>query len=370
MQPTPAPAHSRLVSLDVFRGGTIAAMILVNNQIGGGAYGPLQHAEWHGWTFTDLVFPSFLWIVGVAMTLSLAKRVAQGDERGRLMLHIVRRAALIFGIGLLLNLIPAFDFSHVRIPGVLQRIGLCYLVAGAVFLYFGTVGRIVWTVLLLGVYWLLMALFDVPGCGAGNYSMDCNFAKWIDGMLLSGHMWSRSKTWDPEGLVSTLPAVCNTLFGIFAGQILAARHKSAEERAVWLFVAGNLLIFGGMMSSTWQPVNKQLWTVPYALWTSGIAYVIFAICYWLVDQRGWQRWKAPFVIFGVNALAMFVVSGMFGRLMSRVKVGGKSLGTMVWQGFYSGFGAANGSLLYGLTHVLACFAVAWLMYRRGWILKV
>jgi predicted acyltransferase len=369
MQSSSGLAHSRLVSLDVFRGGTIAAMILVNNQMSPEAYGPLLHAHWHGWTFTDLVFPSFLWIVGVAMTLSMAKRVARGDDKGRMLLHVLRRAALIFGIGVLLNLIPAFDFERVRIPGVLQRIALCYLIASAIFLYFRTVGRIVWAAVLLGVYWGLMVWVAVPGCGAGSFALECNFAKWIDGMVLSGHMWSRSKTWDPEGLVSTLPAVCNTLFGIFAGQILASK-KAAEEKTVWLFVAGNLMVFGGMMLSTWMPVNKQLWTVPFALLTSGIAFVVFAICYWLVDQRGWQRWKAPFAIFGVNALAMFVVSGMFSRFMSLVKVGGVSLSRIAWDGFYSGVGNANGSLLYGLTHVLACFLMAWGMYRRGWILKV
>ncbi|MDZ4797694.1 MAG: DUF5009 domain-containing protein [Bryobacteraceae bacterium] len=369
MQTSNGSAHSRLVSLDVFRGGTIAAMILVNSQMSPGAYAPLEHASWHGWTFTDLVFPSFLWIVGVAMTLSLAKRVARGDDKGRLMLHVLRRAALIFGIGLLLNLIPAFDFGRVRIPGVLQRIGLCYLIASAIFLWFGTVGRIVWAIALMAVYWVLMTVVEVPGCGAGSFAVDCNFAKWIDGMVLSGHMWSRSKTWDPEGLVSTMPAVCTTLFGIFAGQILASR-RSAGEKTVWLFVAGNLQVFAGMMLSTWMPVNKQLWTVPFALWTSGIAYVVFAICYWLVDQRGWQRWKAPFVFFGVNALAMFVVSGMLARVVSMVKIGGVSLSRLAWDGFYGELGGANGSLLYGLTHVLVCFLVAWGLYRRGWILKI
>lgn len=369
MQPSPTVAQSRLVSLDVFRGGTIAAMILVNNQISPEAYKPLEHAEWHGWTFTDLVFPSFLWIVGVAMTLSLAKRVARGDDRGRLLGHVLKRALWIFGIGLALNLIPHFDFSRVRIPGVLQRIGLCYLAASAIFLYFGTVGRVVWTVLLLGVYWVLMMWVPVPGCGAGSFTVECNFARWIDGTVLAGHMWSRSKVWDPEGLVSTLPAIANTMFGIFAGQILASRRE-AREKTIWLFVAGNLLVFAGMMASTWMPVNKSLWTVSYALLTSGIAYVIFAICYWLVDQLGWQRWKAPFVIFGVNALAMFVVSGMFGRLASMVKIGGMSVGTLAWDNVYSGLGGANGSLAYGLTHVALCFLVAWAMYRRGWILKV
>jgi len=364
-------SQPRLASLDVFRGGTIAAMILVNNQIVEHPFEPLGHAEWHGWTFTDLVFPSFVWIVGVALTLSLAKRVARGDDKGKLLLHVLKRAALIFLIGLALNGFPAFDLSKIRIPGVLQRIGLCYLFASAIFLYFGTIGRIVWTAGLLAVYWVLMTAVPVPGCGAGSFSVDCNFARWIDGMVLTGHMWSRSKVWDPEGLISTLPAICNTMLGIFAGQILAAKRPSPTEKIAWLFFAGNLLMLAGLILSAWMPVNKQLWTVSYALLTAGIAYVVFACCYWMVDLQGWQRWKAPFVIFGVNAMAMFVVSGMFGRLMSLIKIGGTGIGRVLWTNVYSQLGPpAVGSLFYGLTHVALCFLVAWLMWRKGWILRV
>ncbi|MBC7926651.1 MAG: DUF5009 domain-containing protein [Bryobacteraceae bacterium] len=365
------PLRERLASLDVFRGGTIAAMILVNNQVSSQAYGPLQHAVWHGWTFTDLVFPSFLWIVGVAMTLSLANRVRRGDDRGRLMLHIARRAALIFGIGLLLNYMSHFDLSRVRIPGVLQRIGICYFFAGLIYLAFGRRVRFGITAGLLLLYWLLMMYVPVAGCGSGSLSMDCNFARWIDGLLLTGHMWSHSKTWDPEGIISTLPAIGNTMLGIFAGQIVAEREGNGERAVVWLFLTGNALMLVGLMLSTWMPVNKQLWTVPFAMLSSGIASVLFAACFWMVDVRGWQRWKLPFVIFGVNALAMFIVSGMLTRLSLMFRVGELSLSQWLWIHVYQPVGSeANASLLFGLTHVAVCFLIALVLYRRNWILKV
>ncbi|HYZ84192.1 MAG TPA: heparan-alpha-glucosaminide N-acetyltransferase domain-containing protein, partial [Bryobacteraceae bacterium] len=214
-------AAQRLLSLDVFRGGTIAAMILVNNPgTWTAVYPPLEHAAWHGWTFTDLVFPFFLWMVGVSVTFSFAKRIANGDDKRRLWVHVLRRSFLIFAIGLLLNLIPYFRFDTVRIPGVLQRIGICYLVAASIFLFSNARQRIGWTIALLSSYWLLMMYYPVPGVGAGNLSEEANFAKYVDGLILQGHMWAQSRTWDPEGIISTLPAIATVLFGIFAGEIL------------------------------------------------------------------------------------------------------------------------------------------------------
>lgn len=361
----------RLLSLDVFRGATIASMILVNNPGSAQSYAPLEHAEWHGWTFTDLVFPFFLWIAGVAMTLSLARRVGRGEDRKTLLLHVLKRAALIFLIGLALNGFPRYDLSTIRIPGVLQRIAVCYLCAAAIFLFArGTTGRLAWAGGLLTVYWLAMTLVPVPGCGPGNFGMDCNFAKWVDGMLLSGHMWSRSKTWDPEGLVSTLPAIVTTLFGIFAGQILAARTEPAEKTA-WLFAAGNGLTIAGWMLSAFMPVNKQLWTVPYALLTAGFAFVVFAGCYWLIDVFGWKRFAKPFAVYGMNALTIFVLSGLFARMLSLVRAGDGSLRSLVWRNVYAPIASpANASLLFALSHVALFWCVAWIMYRRNWIVRV
>ena len=209
------------MSLDAFRGATIAAMILVNNPGDGRTtFAPLLHAEWNGWTFTDLVFPFFLWMVGIAMTFSFARRVEGGAGKGKLLLHTVRRAALIFLLGLLLNGFPKYDLTTLRIPGVLQRIAICYLIGSLIFLYTKWRGQLAAIVGLCAVYWMLMTLFPVPGYGPGVLEPIGNFGQWVDEMLLSGHMYSRTKVWDPEGVVSTLPAIANVLFGALFGTLL------------------------------------------------------------------------------------------------------------------------------------------------------
>src|SRR5512140_248144 len=241
----------RLESLDVFRGATIAAMILVNNPgTWDAVYPPLRHADWHGWTFTDLIFPFFLWISGVALTLSFAKRVERGDSRRRLFLHTLRRAACIFGLGLLLNGFPYYHLATLRIPGVLQRIAVCYLIAGALFLVTGLRGQVAALISLLGVYWALMKFVPVPGYGAGVLDKDGNFAQWIDSLTLSGHMWANTKTWDPEGIVSTLPSIATVLFGILCGHLLRSALTLARK-AAWMFAAGAALIVAGLVMNVW-----------------------------------------------------------------------------------------------------------------------
>ena len=363
------PQTARLQSLDVFRGGVIASMILVNNNGSNEAFSPLKHAVWHGWTFTDLVFPFFLWIVGVAITFSFAKRVERGDDRGKLLSHVVKRAAIIFGIGLFLNGFPFFDLTTIRIPGVLQRIAICYLIAATIFLFTKTRARVVWCIGLLAVYWILMKLVPVPGCGAGSFETACNFAKWIDGMTLWGHMYSQTKTWDPEGVISTIPAVTNVLFGIFAGQILRTRKAPAEQSS-WLLFAGATLTFTGLMLSTWMPINKSLWTSPYAVFTSGLAFLVFGCCHWLVDVLHWRRFTKPFVVYGMNALMMFILSGLFARLLSLIKIDGTSLRTLLWRNVFAPLACAPvSSLLFSLAHVALFWGIAWWMYRRNWIVR-
>jgi predicted acyltransferase len=361
--------NQRLQSLDVFRGGTIAAMIMVNNQASDQAYTQLEHAHWHGWTFTDLVFPFFLWITGIAITFSFAKRVERGDDRTKLLLHVLKRAAIIFGVGLLLNGFPYYNLTTIRIPGVLQRIAICYLIAATIFLYTETRGRILWCIGLLSTYWILMKTIPVPGCRAGSFEIDCNLEKWIDGMLLSGHMYSRTKTWDPEGVVSTLPAITNVLFGIFAGQILRSSRVSSEKSSRLLYT-GALLTFAGLMLSTWIPINKSIWTTPYAVFTSGLAFTVFGCCYWLVDVLGRNRYAEPFVIYGRNALAVYVFSGLLARLLSLIKIGGTSLGRIVWSNMFAPLANQSfASLLYSLCHVFVCWLVALWLYRRNWIVR-
>ena len=363
----------RLRSLDIFRGATIASMILVNNPGSFVTYAPLEHAAWHGWTFTDTVFPFFLWIVGVAMTLSTARRVERGEDRGQLLLHTFKRAAIIFLLGFLLGPFPSINWATIRIPGVLQRIAACYLIAGIIFLFTKVRGQIIAIVALNVVYWCLMTLYPTPGCGAGSMTVECNFARYIDGLVIPGHMWSGTKVWDPEGIVSTLPAISSVLFGILTGHLL--RHFSGSaDRLKWLAVQGAALVAAGYALSIWMPFNKGLWTTPYALLMAGLASLVFAAWYWVADIGGLARWFQPFEIFGTNAILMFLLSGSFAKFMSRTKItdGDTVISLHGW--FYRHVCLAvaepiNASLLYALMNVAVLFLVAYALYRKRWFLK-
>ncbi|HEX5707738.1 MAG TPA: heparan-alpha-glucosaminide N-acetyltransferase domain-containing protein, partial [Pyrinomonadaceae bacterium] len=251
-------AAGRMVSLDVFRGITIAGMILVNNPGTWSAiHPPLAHAEWHGWTPTDLVFPFFLFIVGVSITLALSRRAERGGPRRDLYLKILRRAAVIFALGLLLAGFPNYDLSTIRIPGVLQRIAVCYLVASVIFLNTRWRAQAVIAASLLLVYWAMMVLIPVPGYGAGDLGMEGNLAAYVDRAVLGAHTWK--PVYDPEGILSTIPAIATTLGGVLTGHWLRSRRMELEKVA-GLFVAGACLAVAGWMWGGWFPVNKALWT--------------------------------------------------------------------------------------------------------------
>jgi predicted acyltransferase len=353
--PSASPAPPRLASLDVFRGLTMASMVMVNNQSREGYY-QLRHAAWHGWTFTDLIFPSFIWIVGVAMTLSTARRVERGESKLELLRHMVQRAAILFLIGLFLNGFPEFDFAHYRIPGVLQRIAICYLITGVILLYAGLRGRVLWLIGCSALYWVLMA--------PGGYEPVTNFAAKVDSMFLEGHMYQATKVWDPEGIVSTLPAISNCLFGVLAGMLLRSSLPLAE-RVVWLLLSGNLLVWLAVILDNVQPINKPIWTVPYALLTSGIASIVFGTAYWLVDGRGYQGWYTRFfTVFGMNAIAVYMFHGLLGDAFGMLR-----LRAPIVDAFKTFLSAPNAVLAYSLIHVALCFAFAAILYRRRWFLK-
>src|SRR5262245_38787491 len=368
--------NRRLISLDVFRGATIASMMLVNNAGNWNAvYPPLRHSAWHGWTFTDTIFPFFLWIAGVSMTFSFAKRLERRDSRTRLLTHTLQRAAIIFLLGMFLNLFPLFQFSTVRIPGVLQRIAVCYLIAGFIFLYTSLRGQIAWTASLLLVYGALMKLAPVPGFGAGILEKEGNFAQYVDQLLLSGHMWASSKTWDPEGIVSTLPAVATMLFGILTGHLLRAR-LSGESKTAWLMVMGTLLMGAGLVWAWWLPINKPLWTSSYSLFMAGMAANVFGCCYWLVDIKGYQRWSQPLAVYGMNAITVYLLAGLLAKLSFFIKVTGIdgnqiTSGKWVFDHFYGPLASpVHASLLYALTYVAIFYGVSCFMYRMKWFVRV
>lgn len=378
------PPGPRLLSLDAFRGATIAGMLLVNNP---GSWtdlhAPLGHAPWHGWTPADMIFPFFLWIVGVSLTLSFARRVEQGAGRGQLFRHVLVRAAVIFGLGLLLaafpfGLLPAHAFSPatIRIPGVLQRIGVCYLAAGAIFLGTTWKGQLGWAGGLLLGYWALLRLVPVPGYGAGVLEPAGNLAWWIDSRLLAGHTWSGAPApgFDPEGILSTIPAIATTLLGAVAGHFV--RTSGGRALSLRLMVAGAILIAIGAAWSRVFPVNKSLWTSSYAVFMTGWAMILFGGFHWLIDVRGWRRWAMPLVIYGSNALAMFVLAGLVGRLLSLIRWTGADGKAVVLKGWlYQSFFAplaspVNASLLFALTFVLVFFVIAWALWRKKWFLKI
>jgi predicted acyltransferase len=346
--------RQRLASLDAFRGLTVAFMILVNNPGSWDAvYPPLRHADWHGWTPTDLVFPFFLWIVGVAMTLSFASRTARGEPRRKLWRHAALRGVALFLIGFALNLVPRFDWEHVRIMGVLQRIGLCYIAGAALYLMLGIRGQVTAVFVLLLGYWALMTQVPVPGFGAGNLEKIGNTAEWIDSQLLAGHMWSQSKVWDPEGLLSTLPAVANVLLGALAGALLRSGNVYG--------IAG----FGGLMTVIalfWDhsfPINKPLWTSSYVFLTCGLASIAFYGLWWAIDVRRWRTWARPFEILGMNALAAFVGSGIAARILSQT---GAQVSIVAWLRGWAE--PVNASLFYALALVSAFLILGWILHRQ------
>ncbi len=355
----------RLQSLDIFRGFTIASMILVNNPGSSPSYAQLEHAEWHGWTFTDTVFPFFLWIVGVAMTLSTARRIERGQSRAGLLRHALQRAIILFLLGVFAGALPHIDLATIRIPGVLQRIAVCYLFGFVIFLFTKARGQILWLLGLNAAYLGLMFFYPAPGCGAGSWSMDCNFARYVDSLLLRGHMWQETRDWDPEGIVSTLPAISTVLFGALAGHVL--RHWTWHRARIQAFALGGSALFAiAQILSIWIPINKNLWTTSFAFLMAGLAMFAFAFWYWVAEVRGAGRWSRFFEIYGSNAILVYLLSGIFADIAA-------ATGFHKW--WYGNVCVAlsssqkNASLLYALTNVLVLWVVAWALWRKRWFVK-
>jgi predicted acyltransferase len=362
------------MSLDVFRGMTIAAMTLVNNPGTWSAiYPPLAHAEWHGWTHTDLVFPFFLFIAGVSMAFSFAARIKAGAQKQDLLRHTLRRAGIIFLIGFLLAFTPYFNIERVRIMGVLQRIALCYAVAGLIYLYLPKKARAYTIAAALVGYWAMMTFIPVPGYGAGNLTPEGNLAAFIDRALMSGHLWK--PMWDPEGLLSTLPAICTTLIGTFIGEWMRVK-TTWQNKVTVLAVGGAVGMIVGTVLHPLFPINKGLWTSTYVIFTAGYAMVVLAACYWLIDVKKWRTWSKPFLVFGMNAILIFTASGWLSKNMGifRVPMNGRSVGVNAW--IYQTIFAPmfsdprNSSLAYGLTYVLFWLAIAWWFYSKKIFVKV
>jgi len=375
------PASARLQSLDFFRGVTIAAMILVNDPGNGhAAYGPLKHSAWNGWTPTDLVFPFFVFIVGVSMVFSFASRLERGESRSRLMLHVVRRAAILFALGVFLNGFPnEYHASSIRIEGVLQRIALCYLVSALLVLWTGTRARWAAVVICLAGYWVLMRFVPVPGFGIPTHDIplldpDRNLAAWLDRKVFPGHLYEGTR--DPEGLLSTIPAIATCLFGVLTGEWLRSA-ASPRRKTSWLLLAGVVGIVAGEIFNVWFPINKKLWTSSYVLFTAGLALLCLGISYWLLDVKRWRgAWTKPAIVFGVNAIAAYTFSEILAKILDAANVHLADGRVLSWQEviyqrcFAPLASPANASLIYSLVYVLVCLVVVWIMYRKKIFLKI
>ena len=367
--------HSnRLVSLDAFRGLSIAGMILVNNPGSWShVYSPLLHAEWHGWTPTDLIFPFFLFVVGVSMTFSLIPRLERGDGRRHVLRTVLKRSAIIVGLGLFMSGFPSFDIAAMRVPGVLQRIGVVYLCSSLIVMHLQKRGQAITLVGLLLGYWGLMSLVPTPGYGAGNLSPDGNLAAYVDRAIFGTHIWRDS--WDPEGLLSTLPAIATTLTGVFTGYLLRSGREQGDITGT-MFVVGWSAMIAGIIWHQFFPINKNLWTSSYVVFTSGAALHLLGSCYWLIEVKQWKRWAEPAVVFGMNAIAVFVFSGLFARILiitrwKNASGNTVSLYTWIYENLFAIWaGPRNGSLAFAVTTVLLWFWLMLLLYRKRIFIKV
>jgi len=374
----------RLLSLDFLRGLTVAAMILVNNPGSWGhIYAPLEHAEWNGCTPTDLVFPFFLWIVGVSIAFAMSSSKSDPSSHKKTIIKAVKRGLILYFLGFLLAIFgkllndPLHALQTVRLLGVLQRIGIVFIISSIIFLKASQKTIFKTLIVILAVYWALMTFVPVPGVGYPNLEKETNLAAWIDrGVLTEAHTWAQSKTWDPEGVLSTLPAIGTCLFGILVGIWMRRKDVDNPTKVAWLFSAGIASIVLGLLWDLQFPINKALWTSSYVLYAGGLAAVALALCYWIIDVQGYKKFTTPFVVYGVNAITVFFLAGLMPRVLNLIQVtqsDGTKTGILVrfYETCYTPFfSPVNASLVWAITYVLGFYVLLYFMYKKNIIIKV
>jgi predicted acyltransferase len=375
--------NQRLLSLDAFRGITIAGMILVNNPgTWSHVYSPLLHSPWHGWTPTDLVFPFFLFIVGISIQLSVSKHLKRGESKKDVTRKILSRSFVLMILGLALTAYEQFDFAsmrlpfeHLRFPGVLQRIALVYLCASLLVLYFKPAVQAFAAGTCLVLYWALMTWAPVPGYGTGNLTPEGNLAAFIDRLLLPGHLGGvAGARWDGVGPFSTIPAVASGLLGALVGRWFS-NPTDKTEVAGRLFVFGWAGILGGLTWNLWFPINKLLWSSSYVLFTTGAAMQLLGICYWIIEVKGWKGWAIPAVVLGMNSIAAFVLSTLLFLSISKLKIhtaaGVVSIRQWIYETIFLAWASPlNASLAFAVGYVLFWLGVMTVLYRLRIFIKI
>jgi predicted acyltransferase len=384
---------SRLVSLDVLRGLAVAGMILVTDPgTYSAVYPQLLHALWNGATAADMIFPTFLVAVGVAITLSFDVRIQRGSSRAQLALHALVRSMFLFVIGLAANGFPDYNLATLRIPGVLQRIALCYMTCGLVYLWLSegqerkAVSRKVWTIVatvfvLLAGYWAALKLIPVPGFGPNRLDSLGNLGAYIDRAVFGiPHMWAwgltpgYGVTYDPEGLLSTLGAIATTFIGILAGEWLRSEF-SGTRKAIGLAVVGLALALAGLLLHPLLPINKRIWTSTFTLFSGGVALILFAALYFLLDVKRWRWWTPPALVFGTNAILAFALSSVITVLSDRIHMpsqNGPALTLHQWgnQVLEAWLQPVHASLAYAIVVTAINLAMLYPFYRRRFFLRV
>ncbi len=354
--------NNRIIALDAFRGFTVAGMMIVNNPGSWNyLYPPLGHAEWHGVTPTDFIFPFFLFIVGISITLAYTKRLTIGTPRNEMIIKILKRSAIIFGLGLFLSFHPRFDFMQLRIPGVLQRIAVVFMACSILFLNSNWKTQAKTAAALLIAYWMLMAFVPTPGYDRAMLEPGQNLASWLDSIIIPLRMFRG--TWDPEGLLSTLPAIATGITGMLVGKLIIS-DLNIEKRVSYIFLAGFLSLALGEAWGWIFPLNKHIWTSSYVLYTSGLGALMLASMILIIDVFKLQKWTQFGIIYGSNSITIFVLAGILPTYTSGIK-------NLIFNGLINaGFAPELASLIWAIIFCLICFIPALVLYRKKIFIKV
>lgn len=358
----------RLLSLDVFRGLTIAAMILVNDPGNEHAYAPLEHSKWNGCTPTDLIFPFFLFMVGVSIVYAMESRKEVTADHNKLILRALKRTLILLAITYVIRLFFLPDLAHMRIPGVLTRIAVVYFICSVLYVKTSQKTRDWLFAIFLVGYYIIMNFIPVPGVGYANLEPTTNLGAWLDRTIFTtNHLWAESKTWDPEGLLGTIPAVATGLFGIRLGTWIKRRDQEDSIKVTWMFVYGTIAVISGLIWDLFFPINKALWSSSFVLYTGGLACIGLALSYWLIDVRGHKKFTPPIVAFGANAITAYILADFIPHYLGKVSIGGKSLYALLFEPYFS---PINASLASAIFTVFCIWIVMWILYLRKIVIKV